>query len=303
MSPEPSVPVEEFALDSRFHQAVLLRFGESEAERYGMSRESFVRHVAAVMSRYGAELCETERLKLLEVLHLEDLVLARACSAGNDLAWSDFVVRFRAEMVAMARQIAHDDSAGRELADGLYADLYGMPNREGKRVSKFDYYMGRGSVKGWLRTVLAQQHVNRCRLHAKDVSLEEQVETGVSFAAKPEAAAAEYDERVSQCLAQSLSELDTEERFLLASYYLDQRTLADIGRQLRVHESTISRKLEKITDALRRRIRKRLQNVGLDRRRCEEIMQELDVRDLNIDVRANLRQERRAESFQEIDGN
>jgi RNA polymerase sigma-70 factor, ECF subfamily len=303
MSPEASLPVEAFALGSGFHQAVLQRFAGSGAERYGVSRESFLQHVAAVLVRYGGDLSEAEKLKLLEALHLEDLVLARACSAGNDLAWSDFVARFRPDMVAMARQITRDDAAGHELADGLYADLYGMRNREGKRVSKLDYYMGRGSLKGWLRTVLAQQYVNRCRSHAKDVSLDEQVEAGIMFAAKPEAAAAESDARVSQCVAQSLAELDSEERFVLASYYLDQRTLADIGRQLRVHESTISRRLEKITGALRKRIRRRLQDAGLDPRRCDEIMQELDVRDLNLDVAANLRQERPAESFQGIDGN
>jgi RNA polymerase sigma-70 factor, ECF subfamily len=108
--------------------------------------------------------------------------MARACSAGNDLAWNDFVGRYRPEMVAMARQIARDEATGRELADGIYAELYGMPNREGKRVSKLDYYMGRGSLKRWLRTVLAQQHINRCRLLERDVSLEEQVEAGVTFA-------------------------------------------------------------------------------------------------------------------------
>jgi RNA polymerase sigma-70 factor (ECF subfamily) len=102
---------------------------------------------------------------------------------------------------------------------------------------------------------------------------------------------------VSVFLAQALAELDSEERFLLASYYLDQRTLADIGRQLRVHESTVSRKLEKITRALQKRIRKRMQAAGLDRWRYDEIMQNLDVRDLNVDVTASLRQERPTDTF------
>ena len=145
--------------------------------------------------------------------------------------------------------------------------------------------------------MLAQQHVNRYRSHAKDVSLDEQVEAGVSFAAKPEAAALVADERLPHAIAQSLGELDSEERFLLASYYLDQRTLADIGRQLRVHESTVSRKLEKLTGTLRKRIRKRLQVAGVDPRRCDELLHELDVRDLDVDLAANLRQERPTQTF------
>src|SRR5207245_5847209 len=90
------------------------------------------------------------------------------------------------------------------------------------------------------------------------------------------------DARVVVAVAESLAALSAEERFLLASYYLDQRTLADIGRQLRVHESTISRKLERLTGELQKRVRKRSQATGVDRRRCDELLQNLDVRDLNI---------------------
>jgi RNA polymerase sigma-70 factor (ECF subfamily) len=187
--------------------------------------------------------------------------------------------------------------AGRELADGLYAELYGLPNSEGRRICKLDYYMGRGSLKGWLRTLLAQQHVNRYRSHAKEVSLEEQVDAGIAFAAKAEIVPIASDGGIAEFLAQSLAELDNEERFLLVSYYLDRRALADIGRQLRVHESTVSRKLDRVTRELQKSIRKRMNAAGVDRRRCDEIMRDLDVRDLNVDVEANLRQERPADTF------
>lgn len=299
MSPGESRAVGRFVLEGGLRGAVMQRFGESGAERYGISHDQFLEHVAGVFARFAAELSESDRLKLLESLHFEELMLARACSAGNELAWSDFIARFRSEMATMARGITRDDTAGRELADGLYAELYGLPNREGRRVSKLDYYMGRGSLKGWLRTVLAQQHVNRCRVQAKDVSLEEQVEAGVSFAAKPEPVAAEGGASLSRMLAELLRELDGEERFLLVAYYLDQRTLAEIGRQLRVHESTVSRKLERVAGELRKGIRKRLQAAGESARRCDELMQELDVRDLNVNVTESLRQERPAETFQE----
>lgn len=297
MAPEAAPTIEDPSLGKPLRDAIDFRYIESGAGRYGLTREDFQKHVAAVVVRYGAGLPAAEALKLIAALHFEDLVLARACTAGNDLAWSEFLARYRAAMLAMARQVTRDEATARELADGLYAELYGMPNREGRRTSKLDYYMGRGSLKGWLRTVLAQQHVNRCRSQAKDVSLEEQVEAGKSFAAQPEAVTASGNAEVAQYLTQTLAELDNEDRFLLASYYLDQRTLADIGRQLRVHESTVSRKLERITGTLQKCIRKRMQAAGMNRRRCDEIMQDLDVRDLNVDVAANLRQERPADTF------
>jgi len=291
------MPLEDSALESPVSAAIAQRYGESGAERYGMTVQHFHQIVATVVKRYAGDESEAERLEMAATLRVGDLVLARACTAGNEHAWDVFLVRFRTHLYETAYRIAKDEATGRELADGLYAELYGIPNREGRRISKLDYYAGRGSLEGWLRTVLAQQHVNRCRSHAKDVSLDEQVEAGVSFAASSASAAPVADDRVAAAVAQSLAELGNEERFLLTSYYLDQRTLANIGRQMGMHESTISRKLERLMRELRKRIRRRLQVSGINYRRCDELLLELDVRDLNVNVAQNLRQEKPVESF------
>lgn len=293
------MPTEGSALNYRLRQAIRHRYGESRAAQYDISEEAFEEHVAAVVVRYGADFDEAEKLELIAVLHVEDLALARACSDGNNAAWREFVERFRHPLHAVGSQIARDDATGSELADGLYAELYGLPNRDGRRVSKLNYYMGRGSLQGWLRTVLAQKHVDGCRSQAKNVSLEEQVEAGVGFAAKEHVPISADDALVAACVELALAALSSEERFLLASYYLDRRTLAEIGRQLGVHESTISRKMDRLTGSLRKRIRRELELMGLDPRQCNRMLAELDVRDLNLDVEGKLRQERPAESFQE----
>ena len=70
-----------------------------------------------------------------------------------------------------------------ELADSLFADLYGVNARDGVRNSKLVFYTGRGSLEGWLRTVMAQEFINRYRKQKRTVSLEEQTEEGVQFAA------------------------------------------------------------------------------------------------------------------------
>jgi RNA polymerase sigma-70 factor (ECF subfamily) len=306
MLSEPPTPAEAPTLGRALCSAIARRYPDSEGERYGVVLERFGQIVAAVVIRYAGNSSETEQLELLESLRIKELLLARACSAGNETAWEVFLTRFRVTLYEAAYRIAKDEANGRELADGLYADLYGVPNDKGVRVSKLDYYMGRGSLEGWLRTVLSQQFVDRYRAQSKCVSLEEQVEAGVSFAARPvtDKAADETaaDVRVAAAVAQTLGELSAEERFLLSSYYLDQRTLADIGRQLRVHESTISRKLERTAVELRKRVLKRWQEAGLSPRRCDELLQELDVRDLNVDVAANLRQETSPSAFYKKDG-
>ena len=65
----------------------------------------------------------------------------------------------------------------------LFADLYGVNTRDGVRNSKLVFYTGRGSLEGWLRTVMAQEFINRYRKQKRTVSLEEQTEEGVQFAA------------------------------------------------------------------------------------------------------------------------
>jgi RNA polymerase sigma-70 factor (ECF subfamily) len=129
------------------------------------------------------------------------------------------------------------------------------------------------------------------------VSLEEQVEAGAWFAAKDDAATLDGDGRVAATVEQVLAALSSEERFLLASYYLDRCTLAEIGRQLGVHESTISRKLDRLTDSLRKKIQHQLAAGGLNARQCNDLLAELDVRDLHVDVERQLRQERNTEPF------
>ena len=289
MPPKLSTVAASPVLERSVTEAILRRYSESGGERYGINPGQFQSIVAAVVLRYAGEADEREQLNLVTMLHVSELALARACSAGNERAWDEFLSRFRVPLYEAAYRIAKDEATGRELADGLYADLYGMNERNGVRASRLDYYMGRGSLEGWLRTVLAQQYVDRFRAQSKEVSLEERVEAGASFPAQAAEVAPPPDDRVAAAVAQTLAELDPEERFLLASYYLDERTLADIGRQMRVHESTVSRKLERVMRSLRKRVRKRLLAAGFPARRCDELMQEIDVRDLNVDVATNLK--------------
>ena len=67
----------------------------------------------------------------LGALHLQDLALAAACSAGNAAAWDVFVTQYRPELYRAARAIA-GESQGRELADSLYAELFGLRESEGQ---------------------------------------------------------------------------------------------------------------------------------------------------------------------------
>ena len=67
----------------------------------------------------------------------------------------------------------------RELADSLYAELYGIKDRPGDRRSLFHYFQGRSSLATWLRAVLAQRYVDRLRAQRRFEPLpDEELDTG-----------------------------------------------------------------------------------------------------------------------------
>ena len=289
MPPKPT-----YALDlKRLAPLIAALYLQSEAQKVGVSKESFTKILAAVAGKYlPANASEKDATAFLSGLRIQELVLARACSAGVEVAWEIFLTKFREPLYNAGRAIAKNDATGRELADSLYADLYGMKSEDGGRRSKLDYYMGRGSLEGWLRTVLAQEFVNRYRTQKRLVSLDEEEEAGVQFAAVAVTpASSPADSRLEAATDDALRALPVEDKFILASYFLDDRTLAEIARMLNVHESTISRKLERAAKALRGEIMAALQQKGMSRRQAEEAL-EADVRDIAVDVRASLGRER-----------
>jgi len=286
--------------------AAVLKFAAREYEasgagEFGMDRAAFAMVLAQVVAQavHGGD--AGAELRFLESLRLEELVLARACAAGNDRAWEVFLTRYRNTLYETAYKIAPTESTGRELADSLYADLYGVDARGQQRTSKLLYYQGRGSLQGWLRVVVAQEYINRYRGARRETSLDAAVEDGAQFAAsEPDAVVA--DSRVEAAVATELAALDARERFLLVSYFLDHRTQAEIAKLQGVHESTISRQLERVTSSVRKRMRKRLVEAGMSARQADEAMQETDVRDLRVKVRETLRQDEAPPTFYEEKG-
>src|SRR5438045_9235654 len=171
---------------------------KASSEQVALTAQSFAEILLEVGSRYSASASASELRAFFLSLRIDELALARACAAGNNFAWEIFLTRFREKLYLAALRIAREDSAARDLADTLYADLYGTTTRDGQRVSKLASYTGRGSLEGWLRTVLAQEYVNRYRRTKRLVSLEEQSEQGRQCAAPEAQPSAGADTRLAQ---------------------------------------------------------------------------------------------------------
>jgi RNA polymerase sigma-70 factor, ECF subfamily len=265
-------------------------YSRSRAAAYGLAAEQFAVILEEIQVKYAANASAEEKSEFYAALRVEELALARACAAGNERAWEDFISRYRQKLHGMALHITRDGAHAAELADSLFADLYGVNARNGTRNSKLVFYTGRGSLEGWLRTVMAQEFINRYRKQKKTVSLEEQAEEGAQFEAKTPEPECTLDQRLESATDEALAELSAEDRFTLASYYLDRRTLADIARALGLHESSVSRRLDRLSAGLRKRILAGLRERGMSHAQAAEAL-ETDVRDLTLDLRSRLAQD------------
>src|SRR6266851_628643 len=268
-------------------------------EKIGLSRESLAAILCDVAAKYLDDgTAEADARAFLLALRVEELALARACAAGINSAWELFLTRYREKLYLSALRIAREDSSAHDLADSLYAELYGTTTRDGERVSKLASFTGRGSLEGWLRTVLAQEFVNRYRRTKRLVSLDEENEDGERFAAPDPQPVPSADPRLESATDAALAALPSEDRLVLAAYYLDGRTLAEVARMLGVHESTISRKVEKLARTLRKKILAGMMQQGMARRQAAEAL-EVDVRDLQVNIRRSLAQESPPAAFSE----
>ena len=121
----------------------------------------------------GTPVTRQQQAAFFRKLCLNDLVLARACAAGNERAWERFIARHRQPLIRAAIAITGSETLGRELADQLYGELYGLTMRNGERRCPLLSYRGRGSLMGWLRTTLAQRHVDYHRRRQREEPLDE----------------------------------------------------------------------------------------------------------------------------------
>jgi RNA polymerase sigma factor (sigma-70 family) len=240
-------------------------YADSQAGRWDLSKERFIQSLeGSVRHRFsGRTHAGNEIEAYLRSLRVEDLALACACADGCEAAWEHFFRTYRGCLYAAAGAITGlgaDDPRARELADSLYADLYGAGSRTERR-SLFSYFHGRSKLETWLRAVLAQRHVDRVRAARRLESLndgenEDQATPLVCSHADPPADPdrQRYLTLLRKALDGALSKLDARDRARLSFYYAEGWTLAQIGWHLGEHEATASRNLERIRRELRGKV-------------------------------------------------
>ena len=225
------------------------------------------------------EVCE-----FLRQIQADDLFLALGCANGSERAWWEFDQHHRAYLERVARHLARTDIDAQEVVDTVYVELYGTRVVDGERVSKFATYSGRGSLRGWLRTVIWHSLVDLHRASHDEVSLDEMTEnvgesyTHASFADAQLGGEDDMIDRIAReryrkatlsSIENAFASLDNHEKLLLLYYHVENLKLREIARLVenensplrnwfqrkssnreqnpasKIHESTIMRWLEK----------------------------------------------------------
>jgi RNA polymerase sigma-70 factor len=270
---EDSILPSRDAFATQYAHVISALYTDAKCPRWELSLDAFAESLyrSAEKRFHNSRVSPPEIESYLKSLRLEDLALAAACNEGIETAWEFFIGCFRQELRNASRAIlrasgSRDEARAEELADSLYADLYGVRFApDGRRKSLFKYFHGRSKLSTWLHALLAQRHVDLLRASGRTTSLDGEREGNVprEMAARDEPSLADpnrasYLARLDRSLTLALAELPPRERLILACYYVDQLTLAEIGRMLREHESTVSRQLERTRRSLRENVTQRL---------------------------------------------
>jgi RNA polymerase sigma-70 factor, ECF subfamily len=242
-------------------------YAQSNAEDWGVSRGQFASGLArSVRKRFAEVPCTPERFEeYLQTLYIEDLALACACMQGSEAAWDCFVKQYRNYLRACAGVITKGSRAGtdaQEMADSLFAELFGLSDGKRGEHSLFRYFHGRSSLKTWVRSILAQRHIDRLRESKRWEALDgEDGEPKHFFDGRQPAVHPELDPHRERylglfiaALTACLAALDPTDRLRLQYYYAQQLTLAEISQKLGEHESTASRNLERVRGEFRKAV-------------------------------------------------
>lgn len=256
---------------------------------FGLSPADFRDAVIGAINKYlmgftgGSEVPSTHELsRFIGELQERDLYLALACARGNEQAWWEFDRQYRSFIERWSRHLVRSGTDADEVIDSVYVELFGTRVVQGVRQSKFRTYTGRGTLRGWLRTVILHTVVDLYRGRKTEVPLEDWSGDGDEAADRQiwpaqmrgtedlmltSVVRDRYRSATMAALDQSLAALDDHETLLLLYYHVEGLKLREIARIVeqprspirrwfqrrrgsasssRIHESTVMRWLEKV---------------------------------------------------------
>ena len=243
-------------MSADFDELVSVRFRSALAVHgdLGVDQHSFRLHVSRVVEKhFGSTEVETPALlNFVTTLHTDDLLLALGCAKGLNYAWQRFSDQYRKCVADLSRHPSGQGLDLQELGETLWVDLF-LPDRSG--ASRIASYDGRSSLATWLRVVVSNRIINeRLRKIACVGNLDAIPEPADPFALREledHPALSRYQPMILSCFADASRCLTKRERLMILLRYEEDLQLGEIARLFAVHQSTITRQMNRAARRLR----------------------------------------------------
>ena len=240
-----------------------VRFGD-----LGLDLSTYAGRIYSIVQKHlGAAPTPQAAVEFTANLHGSDLYLATACaqhSPGSptgdqsapscdhaSTAWKTLEKTYKGFICDLVRFCYSSSFAAQDLADNVLADLY-LPDRSG--ASRIASYDGRSSLSTWLRVVVCHRAINarRCSASVKNTDIECDILDAPALSSiELSLRAKRYSKVLSDSLELACSRLTPRERLILLWRYEDGLQLGQIARLLGIHQSNVTRQLERMQGKLR----------------------------------------------------
>jgi RNA polymerase sigma factor (sigma-70 family) len=242
------------------------RFGD-----LGLDLQTYAKRICGIVQKHlGDDPPREAVLGFVRGLHGRDLYLATACAQHSlkpgdnqeldalperaSQAWKILESSYKGFIRDLSRFFFRKGFVAHDLADNILADLF-LPDRSG--TSRIVSYDGRSSLSTWLRVVISNRAINAQRSSASMQS----VEILTDIPDEPALASIDsglrtqrYQTPVEESLIVACESLTLRERLILLWRYEDGLLLGQIAQLLGIHQSNVTRQLERLQAKVRERV-------------------------------------------------
>lgn len=250
------------ALVTKFYSEGTASFGD-----LGLATDAFAKRITAIVNkRLGPSPSDEAVLAFVAGLHGRDLYLATACaqyspantaksSQGeqeqSSIPWKAFEKTYKTYIRSLARFFHRESFLAEDLADNMLADLF-LPDRSG--ASRIASYDGGSALSTWLRVILCNRFINARRNSSTSQSKQLQTDipdqpalNNIESAVRTQ----RYGPVLEDALLSACRNLTPRERLVLLWRYEQGLRLGTIARLLGIHQSNVTRQLERMQKKLR----------------------------------------------------
>lgn len=257
----PSLELE--SLISRAYSEGQAHFGE-----LGLGLPVYSARISSIVVKHvGPSSDPKQSIAFVKALHGRDLYLTTACAQhspgkhvnGNanssadhaDAAWRTLELNYKGFVCDLLRFFCRPGFVSQDLADNIIADLF-LPDRSG--VSRIASYDGRSSLSTWLRVIVCNRSINaqRCSANSKGIDIQPEIPDKPALQnIEMTLRAGRYHDVLKDALCCACSGLTPRERLILLWRYEDGLQLGQIAKLLGIHQSNVTRQLDRIQSTLR----------------------------------------------------